>query len=203
MTRAVKHPSALASGERVFLRPPTPGEREELASLGAASGRLHRPWLAAPATIAAVDEWMARMETDRFGSFLVCRHDEGAIVGVFNLSEIVRGSFQSCFLSYYAHSAFAGKGYLSEGLELLLRHVFRALKLHRVEATSSLETRHPSPSSAVRDSVSRDTRPAISRSLGVGATTNDGRSLAKTGAAVRAAEGGPPPPASFIRCLLR
>jgi [ribosomal protein S5]-alanine N-acetyltransferase len=55
-------------------------------------------------------------------------------VGVFNLSEIVRGSFHSCYASYYAYAGHAGKGYMSEGLELLLRHVFRSLRLHRVEA---------------------------------------------------------------------
>jgi len=51
-----------------------------------------------------------------------------------NLSEIVRGSFQSAYLGYYALAPHAGDGYMSEGLELVLQAAFRNLKLHRVEA---------------------------------------------------------------------
>ena len=66
--------------------------------------------------------------------FLVCRCDDDAIVGVFNIGEIVRGAFQSAYLGYYAFAPHAGAGYMAEGLELVLRVAFRALKLHRVEA---------------------------------------------------------------------
>jgi ribosomal-protein-alanine N-acetyltransferase len=129
-----KHPSALVVGNRVFLRAPTPADREELARLGAVSRTLHRPWLTAPSTPAAVDDWLTRMGSNRSAAFVVCRREDRAIVGVFSLSEIVRGGFQSCYSSYYAHAAFAGNGYMRDGLELLLRHVFRSMRLHRVEA---------------------------------------------------------------------
>jgi len=129
-----KHPSALAVGKRVFLRAPTGADRDELACLGAASRTLHRPWLTAPATPEAVDEWLTRMNSDRSAGFVVCRREDDAIVGVFNLSEIVRGIFQSCYSSYYAHAGFVGNGYMKEGFELLLSHVFRSMRLHRVEA---------------------------------------------------------------------
>ena len=119
---------------RVELRVPTVADRDGLARLGAESAALHHPWLAAPATPEAVDLWLARADGERYVSFVVCRVDDGAIVGVFNLSEIVRGGFQSCYASYYAHAAFAGSGYMREGLELLLEHVFEAMGLHRVEA---------------------------------------------------------------------
>jgi len=65
---------------------------------------------------------------------LVCRCDNDAIVGVFNLGEIVRGLFQSAYLGYYAFSPHAGAGYMAEGLQLTLGVAFRALKLHRLEA---------------------------------------------------------------------
>jgi [ribosomal protein S5]-alanine N-acetyltransferase len=129
-----EHSFALVVGKRVFLRAPTAADRDELAALGAASRKLHRPWLTAPGTPEAVDEWLARVDSDRSAAFVVCLREDGAIAGVFNLSEIVRGPFNSCYSSYYAHAAFAGSGYMSEGLELLIRHVFRSMGLHRIEA---------------------------------------------------------------------
>jgi [ribosomal protein S5]-alanine N-acetyltransferase len=125
--------SATGRKPRVLLRAANRSDIAELAELGAASKSLHRPWLTAPATPEAVEQWLTRAD-DRSASFLACRTDDGAIVGVFKLSEIVRGSFQSCYSSYYAHAAYAGNGYMSSGLQLLLRHAFGRLGLHRIEA---------------------------------------------------------------------
>ena len=126
--------SAVEVGERVFLRPPTARDRDELVKLARASRKLHRPWVAPPDTPAGFDDWLRRVRSDRHASFLVCRVEDGAVVGVYNLSEIVQGSFQSCYMGYYGHAAWSGNGYMREGLDLLLRHVFRALRLHRAEA---------------------------------------------------------------------
>ena len=64
---------------------------------------------------------------------LVRRSDDDAIVGVFNFSEIVRGSFHSAYLGYYAFAPHAGAGHMADGLALALDVAFRTLKLHRVE----------------------------------------------------------------------
>ena len=40
----------------------------------------------------------------------MCKADE-KIVGVFNLSEIVRGGFQSAYLGFYAVADYVGQGY--------------------------------------------------------------------------------------------
>jgi ribosomal-protein-alanine N-acetyltransferase len=53
---------------------------------------------------------------------------------VINVSEIVRGAFQSAYLGYYAFVPHAGRGHMTEGLALALRWAFGTLHLHRVEA---------------------------------------------------------------------
>lgn len=125
---------AVAVGERVFLRPPARTDRDELIALARASRRLHAPWITAPATPDAFRDWLRLARDPRRVSLFVCLIEDGAIAGVYMLSEIVRGSFQSAYASYYAHAGHAGAGYMREGLDLLLRHAFRTLKLHRIEA---------------------------------------------------------------------
>jgi hypothetical protein len=50
------------------------------------------------------------------------------------LSQIVRGAFQSAYLGYYANADHAGKGLMSEAMELILDLSFGPLALHRLEA---------------------------------------------------------------------
>ena len=48
--------------------------------------------------------------------------------------QIVRRGFQSAYLGYAVGKPFAGQGYMRDGLELVLRHAFTTLRLHRIEA---------------------------------------------------------------------
>jgi ribosomal-protein-alanine N-acetyltransferase len=133
--------SAIEVGPRVFLRAPVPGDAPALAALARSSRLLHRPWIYPPATPAALARWVGRARRPERRTFLVCRRDDGAIVGVINVSEIVRGALQSAYLGYYAFHPHAGQGYMREGLGLVLRHAFRRLGLHRVEANIQPENR--------------------------------------------------------------
>ena len=51
-----------------------------------------------------------------------------------NLSEIVRGSFQSAYLGYFAFEPFAGRGLMQLGASQVITHAFDKMKLHRLEA---------------------------------------------------------------------
>jgi len=119
---------------RVELRSPTPADRDEFLAAMRASQKYHRPWLQAATTPEAYAKLLDRVQDDRYEPAFVCRRDDGAIVGFFNISEIVRGSFQSAFLGYGAVAAHAGRGYMAEGLELVLARAFTELRLHRLEA---------------------------------------------------------------------
>jgi ribosomal-protein-alanine N-acetyltransferase len=56
------------------------------------------------------------------------------LVGVINVSHIIRRAFRSAFLGYYAFAEYAGRGLMREGMQLVLSHAFNKLRLHRVEA---------------------------------------------------------------------
>jgi ribosomal-protein-alanine N-acetyltransferase len=56
------------------------------------------------------------------------------MLGAVSLNEIVRGSFQSAYLGYYAFEPHSGSGLMSQGVALELRRAFSQLRLHRVEA---------------------------------------------------------------------
>lgn len=95
---------------------------------------MHRPWISMPETGEAYSAYLerSRLETNAF--YLAHRRDDDAIVGFLNISEIIRGKLQSAFLGYGGVARFAGRGYMSEAMELLLREAFTRLSLHRVEA---------------------------------------------------------------------
>ena len=118
----------------VELRRPT--LRHERAFLAAVerSRRLHHPWVVAPADSATYRRWLARSRLATRESFLVCDRESGGLAGVINLSEIVRGIFHSAYMGYYGFEPFAGRGFMSRGMALVITRAFRDLKLHRLEA---------------------------------------------------------------------
>ena len=125
---------ALEVGERVYLREPTERDKVEIVARNTASRALHRGWVTPPTDAHGFAEWMVRCRQPNVQCFLVCRREDGAIAGVFTLSQIVRRLFQSAYLGYYAERPFAGQGYMREGMQLVLRYTFTTMKLHRVEA---------------------------------------------------------------------
>lgn len=66
--------------------------------------------------------------------FEIRRLEDGILVGSVEISRIARGNFQSAYLGYAIAEEHRGRGYMSEALQLALRHAFRSLRLHRVEA---------------------------------------------------------------------
>jgi ribosomal-protein-alanine N-acetyltransferase len=127
-------PAHGAQRPRVTLRSPAPADREEFLAAMRASRRLHRPWLTAVTTDEGYDALLARVLDERFEPMLLCNVPDGAIVGFFNIGEIIRGGLQSAFLGYGVVAAHAGRGYMSEGMQLVLARAFGDLGLHRLEA---------------------------------------------------------------------
>ena len=126
--------SAARPAPAVELRPPQPEDRDAFIAAMAASAELHRPWVTPPVTAPEFDAWLIRTNRTDFDANLAVRPEDGAIVGYFNLSQIIRGPLQSAFLGYGGVAEWSGAGYMTAALRLVLERSFTDLGLHRVEA---------------------------------------------------------------------
>jgi [ribosomal protein S5]-alanine N-acetyltransferase len=124
----------MSAGDRVLIRPPARDDRDEFTALMRASRGFHSPWATAPIDDDRFAAYLADARRTDFEAMLLCRSDDGAIVGFFNLSQIVRRRLQSAYLGYAVGEPFAGQGYMRDGIQLVLRHSFTTLQLHRIEA---------------------------------------------------------------------
>lgn len=66
-----------------------------------------------------------------FGIFLKATDE---LIGNVTLSEVLRGSLQSCYIGYTLDQKHNGKGYMAEAVKLTVDFGFKELKLHRIEA---------------------------------------------------------------------
>jgi ribosomal-protein-alanine N-acetyltransferase len=119
---------------RVSLRPLGPEDQDEFIARARASADLHHPWFTMPTTPEAFQAHLVRLSQPTTEGFLVCLRDGGAMAGMITIDSIIRGRFQSASVSYGAFAGVAGRGYMSEGLALVLRYAFCELRLHRLEA---------------------------------------------------------------------
>jgi ribosomal-protein-alanine N-acetyltransferase len=92
----------------------------------------HAPWVDSPATLGAVERYLAAPaeSTLRFA----VRTPERELAGVINVSAIVRGAFHSAYLGFYALAPHQGRGLMREGLRAVISCSFNEHELHRLEA---------------------------------------------------------------------
>ena len=129
-------PSHLRSPSGVHLLPLAACHEESFLAAVRASRALHRPWVSPPATPEQFAAYVERMQAPTNCSLLIARNGTSSLelAGVVNITNMVMGPFCSGYLGYYTFAGFERRGYLREGLTLAVRHAFRKLKLHRLEA---------------------------------------------------------------------
>jgi RimJ/RimL family protein N-acetyltransferase len=138
---------------RVFFRAPTRSDQEEFLELMRASRSFHKPWASAPTDEDRFAAYLADARRPDFAAMLICRQSDAAIIGFFNLSQIVRRGLQSAYLGYAVGEPHAGQG--SCCVMPSRRSACIASK-----RTSSPETRRRSRSLVERASVGRASPPA-------------------------------------------
>jgi ribosomal-protein-alanine N-acetyltransferase len=121
-------------GERVFIRPGRLSDEPRFLAAVEQSRKLHHPWVQAPVPRRAFRGYLQRHEGGRNAGFFIWLDEPRGLVGVANLSEIVRGIFNSAYLGYYAFEPFHGRGLMQRGLSQVITYAFHTMKLHRLEA---------------------------------------------------------------------
>ena len=112
---------------------PSRQRRAEFLAAVAESRKLHGHWASPPRTARDFDKHLKRFDLPaHVGYWVLTEADE--LAGVVNINEIVRGSFRSGYLGYYAFVPHNGQGYMTTGIKAVVSRAFRALRLHRLEA---------------------------------------------------------------------
>jgi ribosomal-protein-alanine N-acetyltransferase len=120
--------------EKIYLRSPEPADFYEFSELMKKSTPRFRGLVGKFKGKKQFEEYLQRCGRDDFYGFLICRGEDGVVVGNINLFHIVRHGLQSACLGYLVGALHWRQGYATEALQLMLRFAFGKLKLHRVEA---------------------------------------------------------------------
>jgi len=131
--------------ERMLLRAFRPTDIAEFARVAEASREAWKAWTPAHDPDLTERELFERelyrgMEGARLGTHLRLAGfaDDGALVGMFSLNEIVRGAFHSAHAGWQVSADRMGRGFATEGVRGLVGVAFAAppsgLGLHRVQA---------------------------------------------------------------------
>lgn len=82
-----------------------------------------------------LEEEVDRMADGRmFKCWIFAKDNPEKIIGMVALSEIVRGSFLSCYMGYKIDGGVKDMGYMSEAVGRMVDYAFGELGLHRIEA---------------------------------------------------------------------
>jgi ribosomal-protein-alanine N-acetyltransferase len=119
--------------EGIRLERPAARHAAQFLSAVRASRVLHRGLASPPKDGDGFAAYVAGTRRGNRQGFFVMT-SSGDLAGVINVSEIVRGNFRSAYLGYYAFMPHAGRGYMRQGLALVVSRCFRRLGLHRLEA---------------------------------------------------------------------
>ncbi len=136
-------PAALEPrGDGLLLRAPQAGDFVSWAQLRERSRAYLTPWepiwptddLTRAGFRRRLRRYSEDALADRAYPFLIFREEDGALIGGITLANVRRGIVQAGTVGYWAGEPYAGRGYMTAALRLLLPTLFGELNLHRVEA---------------------------------------------------------------------
>ncbi|KAB2691146.1 GNAT family N-acetyltransferase [Brucella pseudogrignonensis] len=129
-------------GPRVYIREPMMSDFAAWTSLRAQSRAFLTPWeptWAEDELTKSAFRYRIRRVQDEMSDgtgypFFIFRNNDHQIVGGITLGNIKRGVGQNGMVGYWSGASFAGKGYMTEALNLVIPFAFGQLRLHRIEA---------------------------------------------------------------------
>jgi ribosomal-protein-alanine N-acetyltransferase len=119
---------------RVYLERPSLRREADFLAAVRRSRQLHEGFVSPPSNPDAYRRYLRLLRQPDQGAFFVTLAGSDELAGVVTIDDIARRSFQFANLGYYSFTPYAGQGLMFEGGQLAIRHCFRELKLHRLEA---------------------------------------------------------------------
>jgi ribosomal-protein-alanine N-acetyltransferase len=92
----------------IALSAPSPADADEFIAAVLESRSLHQPWLDPPDSPGRFAAHLVRAAREDHAAFLIRHTGCGGLIGWANVSNIVRGAFQSGYLGYGAFASHAG-----------------------------------------------------------------------------------------------
>ena len=134
MTLLGRRRKVIACGSHVHIVAPTKDMADDFIAFTTESRVYHHPWVQPATDPAGYRAYLDRIDGERAFGFFIARNSDDALVGVININDVIRGGFRSGSFGYYGSAAFSGRGYMVEGMGLVLDQAFGPLGLHRIEA---------------------------------------------------------------------
>jgi ribosomal-protein-alanine N-acetyltransferase len=126
----------------LLLRQLGPDRAAAVRDYGLRSREYHAPW----DPIRPADFWELPVVADRLVQqlleaeqdrslclYISAKDDEGRVIGVVNLRNIIRGALMACVIGYGLAPDAVGNGYMTEAVNRAVMIAFDDLRLHRVE----------------------------------------------------------------------
>nr|WP_321458215.1 GNAT family protein [uncultured Cohaesibacter sp.] len=138
--RGAVHPRL--SNASIYLRHPVKGDFKQWGHLRAASADFLKPWepiwprddLTRSGFQRRLEQYQRDRKSGRALPYLIFDANDDQLLGGVNVSNIRRGICQTATIGYWMGANYAGQGYMTRALALLLPYLFDCQGLHRVEA---------------------------------------------------------------------
>jgi ribosomal-protein-alanine N-acetyltransferase len=135
-------PPPILRDARVVLRVPDAPDYDQWAKLRALSRDFLTPWepvwpandLTRTAFRNRIRQYWRDIDDDLAYPYFIFDATGHTLLGALTLSNVRRGVAQTGTLGYWIGAPYAGQGYMSSAVRLMLDFAFRHLSLHRVEA---------------------------------------------------------------------
>ena len=95
---------------------------------------LHRGWVHPPTQQKDAETLASRRQGPADYGFVIHELESGAIAGYIEITNIIRGPFQSAYLGYYMFKGYERQGFMKWAMGVIIKKAWNDLKLHRLEA---------------------------------------------------------------------
>ena len=124
----------LRIGIYTYIKAPTKQDVKMYLAFLKRNEAFHKPWVYHSIDPKYYEHYLNRIKRGVAQGCFVFDLKSDALVGVININNIQLGAMSMASLGYFGGESYAGKGYMTEGMGLVLRYAVEKIGLHRIEA---------------------------------------------------------------------